>query len=87
MAEACGLGVTHFTRHFQLVAGESPARHLLGLRLESAARRLRDEPSVPVSDIARQIGFPHANYFSRVFVRRYGHAPAAWRSQPSKGNV
>jgi AraC family L-rhamnose operon regulatory protein RhaS len=86
MAEACGLGVTHFTRHFQLVAGESPARHLLGLRLESAARRLRDEPGVPVSDIARQLGFPHANYFSRVFVRRYGQAPTAWRSRTPKGN-
>jgi len=81
MAEACGLGVTHFTRHFQLVAGESPARHLLGLRLECAARRLRDEPGVPVSEFARQVGFPHANYFARVFTQRYGCAPAVWRCQ------
>ena len=79
MAEACGLGVTHFTRHFQLVAGESPAHHLLGLRLEYAARRLRDETGLTVSEIAHQVGFPHANYFSRVFVQRYACTPAVWR--------
>jgi len=81
MAEACGLGVTHFTRHFQLVAGESPAHHLLGLRLEYAARRLRDETGVTISEIAHRVGFPHANYFSRVFVQRYGCTPAVWRSR------
>jgi AraC family L-rhamnose operon regulatory protein RhaS len=84
MAEACGLGVTHFTRHFQLVAGESPAQHLLGLRLEAASRRLRDEPGVAISEVARQVGFPHANYFSRVFMRRYGCTPAVWRNQDAK---
>lgn len=81
MAEACGLGVTHFTSHFQLVTGESPARHLLRLRLESAASRLRDEPGVPVAEIARQLGFQHASYFSRVFVERYGCTAAIWRSR------
>ena len=81
MAEACGLGVTHFTRHFQLVTGESPARHLLRLRLESAASLLRDAPSVPIAEIARQLGFRHASYFSRVFVERYGFTAAVWRSR------
>ncbi len=79
MAEACGLGVTHFTRHFQLVTGESPARFLLRLRLECAARRLRDEPNVPVAEIARMLGFQHASYFSRVFVEHYGCAAMVWR--------
>jgi AraC family L-rhamnose operon regulatory protein RhaS len=81
MAEACGLGATHFTRHVQLVTGESPAHHLLGLRLEQAARRLRQEPGVPVAEIARHVGFSHANYFARVFVQRYGCTPAAWRNK------
>lgn len=80
MSEACGLGVTHFTRHVQLVTGESPARHLLGLRLECAARRLRVETGVSISEIARQVGFPHASYFARVFMQRYGRTPAGWRN-------
>ncbi len=80
MAEACGLGVTHFTRHFQLVTGESPACHLLGVRLESAARRLREAPGTAVAEIARQVGFPHANYFARVFMQRYGCTPGVWRT-------
>ena len=81
MAEACGLGVTHFTRHFQLTTGESPARYLLALRLKTAARRLRDEPDIPVAEIARQTGFPYASYFSRVFVQRYGCTAAHWRTR------
>jgi AraC family L-rhamnose operon regulatory protein RhaS len=81
MADACGLGVTHFTRHFQLTAGESPARYLLALRLTTAARRLRDEPDMPVAEIAHQTGFPYATYFSRVFAQRYGCTAAHWRSR------
>ncbi len=81
MAEACGLGVTHFTRHVQRVTGESPAHHLLGLRLESAALRLKEAPGVPVAEIGRQAGFLYASYFSRVFVERYGCTPALWRSR------
>jgi AraC family L-rhamnose operon regulatory protein RhaS len=81
MADACGLGVTYFTRHFLLVTGESPARHLLRLRLACAAKRLRDEPGLTVAEIARQLGFQHASYFSRVFVERYGCTAAVWRSR------
>lgn len=81
MAEACGLGVTHFTRHFQLETGDSPARYLLALRLQTAARRLREEPDLPIAEIARQAGFPYASYFSRVFGERYGCTAALWRSR------
>lgn len=84
MAAACGLGVTHFTRHFQLITGESPACYLLRVRLEYAARRLREEPAVPVAEIARQLGFRYASYFSRVFVERYGCTAVAWRSSKPK---
>lgn len=81
MAEACGLGPTYFNRHFQLIAGESPARYLLMLRLKTAARRLREEPATPIAEIARQTGFPYANYFSRLFLRNYGCTASAWRAK------
>ena len=81
MAEACGLGTTHFTRHVQRVAGESPARHLLRLRLDTASRRLKAEPRTPVAEVARGAGFAHPSYFIRVFVQRYGCTPAVWRRQ------
>jgi len=81
MADACGLGVTHFTRHFQIVTGEAPARYLLTLRLEAAASQLRADPSASVADIARRTGFSHANYFCRLFQARYGTTPARWRRE------
>ncbi len=85
MAEACGLGATHFTRHFQQVTGESPARHLLRLRLDAASRRLAEAPLAPVAEIARGVGYPHASYFIRVFVQRYGCTPAVWRRRRAAG--
>jgi len=81
MAEACGLGITHFTRHVQRVAGEAPARYLLRMRLEMASRRLKEEPCTPIAEIARGAGFAHPSYFTRVFVQRYGCTPAVWRRQ------
>ncbi len=81
MAEACGMGTTHFTRHVQRVAGESPARHLLRLRLDMASCRLKAEPRTPIAEVARGAGFAHPSYFIRVFVQRYSCTPAVWRRQ------
>lgn len=81
MAEACGLGVTYFNRHFQLIVGQSPARYLQMLRLRTAARRLREEPKTPIAEIARQSGFPYAGYFSRIFSKNYGCTAKMWRNR------
>ena len=87
MAEACGMGVTHFTRHFQRITGESPARHLLGLRLDAAERLLRAEPQQAVASVGKAVGYPHASYFIRVFVQRYGCTPAQWRKEKTAAQM
>jgi transcriptional regulator GlxA family with amidase domain len=81
MAEACGLGVTHFTDCFQVVTGESPAKHLLAMRLKRAAGLLKEQPDESVAAVAERVGFQYPSYFTRVFKKHYGCTAAAWRSR------
>ncbi|PWK87044.1 AraC family transcriptional regulator [Lentzea atacamensis] len=44
------------------------------------ARRLLATTELPISDIARQAGFPDAGYFARTFGKLHGMSPSGWRS-------
>src|SRR5688500_9464237 len=56
LARVAGLSLHHFHRVFRGVLGESTAEHLRRLRLERAARRLRDTER-PVTDVAFEAGY------------------------------
>ncbi|HTW26384.1 MAG TPA: AraC family transcriptional regulator [Acetobacteraceae bacterium] len=78
LARAAGYSRYHFSRLFAARVGVSPARYLLQLRLDEAARLLRADPA-PVKAIARRCGFEDANYFAKAFQRRHGVNPRAYR--------
>lgn len=61
-------------------ANEGVAGFIRERRLQAAAARLRARPSVPVAVIAAELGFGSASRFAEHFRRRFGVAPAAWRS-------
>jgi len=82
MAEACGIGVTLFTRLFAEITGQTPARYLLSLRLEAACKRLVATDRT-IAEIATQAGFSSAGYFTKVFFRRFGRTPLDYRKNPS----
>lgn len=58
--------------------GRSVIDYVLELRI-SEAQRLLLESSAPLSAIAEEVGFSDYNYFSRVFRRRVGISPKAYR--------
>jgi len=49
------------------------------LRL-SAAERLLKTTSLPVSEIARQVGYENVTFFYRIFERRRGCRPGEYRN-------
>jgi len=60
--------------------GETTFREdLLARRMAAAAELLAGQPSISVSDVARLVGYRQAPHFAKVFRRRYGLAPAAFR--------
>jgi AraC-like DNA-binding protein len=62
--------------------GETTFREdLHSRRMRAAAQLLIEQPAIPVSDVARLVGFRQAPHFARAFRRRYGLSPAAFRAE------
>lgn len=59
--------------------GTTPSAYILEQRLELAARRLRAEPALPVTEIALDAGFGDLSHFCRTFRRRFGTSAGAYR--------
>ena len=77
-----GYSKQYLTRVFKADTGQPPMAYLLDIRLQKSKIALLNE-SASISDIATACGFPDANYFSRVFRRRYALSPGAYRKKAS----
>ena len=72
----------HFSRQYQLVTGISPLKHFIELKMEHACFLL-EQTSLSMSEIASQLGYDDALYFSRVFRKVLGLSPSAYRKNLS----
>jgi transcriptional regulator GlxA family with amidase domain len=77
-ARAC-LSERHFARAWRAETGLTPAAYVEGLRVERARALLED--GVPVDAVARTCGFGSGEVLRRVFHRRLGVAPSAYRER------
>jgi AraC family transcriptional regulator len=82
IAAACGLSVDHFARAFRKSTGLPPHAWLNRARVERAMTLIRERRQ-SLSEIALACGFVDQSHFTRVFVRRVGVAPGAWRRSVS----
>jgi AraC-like DNA-binding protein len=72
-------------RHaFQQHTGFSPYQYQLQLRLDKAKSLLNSTP-LPVKEIASQTGFDCPYHFSKIFKRKTGLSPVAWRHDARGG--
>lgn len=78
-AAYAGVSRSWLYRGFQRRFGCSPLSYLENLRLEYARQLLR-ATSLHISEIACSVGYLDALYFSRVFSRRTGLSPTAYRA-------
>lgn len=69
-----------FRKVFKQVTGESPNQYYLNLRLKKAMTLL-DATHLSVNEIAYQTGFESVFYFSKLFKKKNGLSPSAWREQ------
>lgn len=67
---------------FPALFGETPQRYLRRLRLERAARLLREDRDRPIGDVASLVGFDSFGSFSWTFRRHFGVTPRDWRRRP-----
>ena len=64
--------------------GESPIRYLIQIRLEKAKEILEDESCGSIRDVAAEVGYEDVYYFSKLFKKYYGIAPAYYKKQVRK---
>lgn len=78
IAASGAMGRARCCRVFRDVVGRSPNEYLTDYRIERATRMLADS-AASVTEVSQACGFTSANYFIRVFRRRLGMTPRAWR--------
>jgi AraC-like DNA-binding protein len=78
LAARRGWSPSTFRRRWAEVMPESPARALQALRMQAACRLLV-ESTLPIHQVASQVGFVDEYYFSRRFRLEQGMAPRAYR--------
>ncbi|QDH23070.1 AraC family transcriptional regulator [Saccharibacillus brassicae] len=76
----------HFCRLFKSYTGKTFTYYLTDLRLDHANRLLLTT-DLPITRIPELTGFCNANYFSRIFKKRYGHVPSHVRKKLTPGTV
>lgn len=83
IAASAGVSRSWLYRGFQRRFGKSPLAYLEDLRLHYA-KQLLTGTELRVSEIACSVGYLDALYFSKVFSRRMGLSPTAYRAAHRK---
>ena len=74
------LSTRHFHRLFAEFAAVSPSVYIETARIDRARHLLRNG-NEPIKRVAALVGYPDVHHFTRVFGRRCGISPAAFRKQ------
>lgn len=79
LAAMASMSPRHFARTFHEQVGTTPARYVESCRVD-LARSLLETTDLTVAEVARRSGIGDASTLHRVFDRRLGTTPAAYRS-------
>ena len=80
LAMRARMSIPHYSALFRQITGYAPVNYHLRLRILRACHFL-DTTDLPISEIAREVGFEDPYYFSRIFRRIMGRAPRNYRHQ------
>lgn len=74
------LSVTHYSRLFRAKTGRSPNHYFNELKIQKACQYLYFS-DLNIKEICAEVGFSDQYYFSRVFKKVMGIAPAIYKNQ------
>ena len=66
--------------------GQTPNELIMSIRLEEAARMLRESPDNTITEIAENVGFSSNSYFIKCFSRQYNKTPNQYRKTLAMGS-
>jgi AraC family transcriptional regulator, arabinose operon regulatory protein len=79
IASTFNLSTSHFCAVFKRATGHSPLDYFIRMKLRLACEML-DGTRLPVKQVAEELGFADALYFSRTFHKVHGMSPTEYRS-------
>lgn len=82
LASGFGLGHSGFRKKFHRVTGMAPGQYQQQIRMNRACEWLR-QSGLTVSEISERLGYESVFYFSRLFKRKTGQSPTAYRANKS----
>ena len=80
LAAAANLSPRQFSRAFRAETGQSPAKAVEHLRVETA-RLMMEQTRHPIEVVAQEVGFDDRERMRRAFLRVFGQPPQAVRRQ------
>lgn len=80
IAKETGMSYSWFRKKFREYTGISPARYILGLRIQEACRLLV-ESTLSIKEISWKLNFDDSSYFSSMFLREVGMSPKEYRGK------
>ncbi|MHC8306634.1 GlxA family transcriptional regulator [Pseudomonas sp. PB3P13] len=80
LAGQVGMSERSFVRHYRADTGQTPARAVELIRVETA-RRLLSDTATPIKRVAMQCGFGSEETLRRSFLRSMGVTPQAYRER------
>ncbi len=81
IAENMYLSPFYISKIFKSETGDTPIRHLIGIRLERARELLLEEQEMSIQEVAAAVGYDDAYHFSKLFKKYYGKSPSQLRKE------
>lgn len=78
IAEQFGFNMNYFSELFKKETGKTFTAYVIEVRMEEARRLLRDT-DYPVYEVAEQVGYKDAKFFSQQFAKAVGIKPIEYR--------
>ncbi len=78
MAAVAGLPARTFARRFRKATGYAPLEYIQTLRVEEA-KQLLERTDRPAEEVACLVGYDDPTHFRRIFRKRVGETPGAYR--------
>ena len=79
VAKEMGISTSHFNEMFARFSDQSFTNFINNLRMEHAAKLLKDKSNYTIEAIANECGVPIRQTFYRLFSKKFGMTPAEYR--------
>lgn len=81
LASYCNVSRQQMTRYFNKEFGKAPITYVLEYKVSKAKHLLFRNPHLSIKQIAYELGFQDAHYFSRMFRKVTGETPGEYRDR------